>query len=136
MEYTKLFRQLTDSTRLRILLLLRPGPLCVCHLTELLEEPQARVSKNLNQLRRSGLLQVKRVRNWSIYRIAQPAPPLLETVLGGLEREGRNDPQLKSDLRRRDRLMDRLRESPGVCPLPLDQNGFSTQTTPKSQTHA
>ncbi|MBK1880639.1 ArsR family transcriptional regulator, partial [Pelagicoccus mobilis] len=38
---------LADETRLRILNLLRGGPLCVCHVQEALQLPQPKISKQL-----------------------------------------------------------------------------------------
>ncbi|MEO0794434.1 MAG: metalloregulator ArsR/SmtB family transcription factor [Verrucomicrobiota bacterium] len=120
MEYTHLFRQLTDATRLRILVTLWNGPLCVCHLVEILDEPQAKISKQLSQLRRAGLLQVKRVRNWSVYRLAEPRKELVNTVIGGISTDIASEPQLVHDEERRVILIERLAKNPGCCPLPAE----------------
>lgn len=48
---TEVFKVLSDETRLRILMLLHQGDLCVCQICEILEAPQPRISKNLSKLR-------------------------------------------------------------------------------------
>jgi len=118
-EYTSLFRQLTDHTRLRTLLLLRQGPLCVCHIVEILGEPQAKISKQLSQLRRAGLLKVERVRNWSVYRITEPPMPVLEAIIEVIRSENRQGP-IREDERKRRQLIERLQKDPGCCPLPFE----------------
>ena len=47
----RMFRALSDRTRLRILHLLLPGELCVCHLVNVLDLPQPKVSRHLAYLR-------------------------------------------------------------------------------------
>jgi ArsR family transcriptional regulator len=69
---------LCDRTRLRIMNLLLDGPLCVCHLQEVLREPQVKVSRHLAYLRRGGLVTAERCGQWMIYRLpAAPSPALV-----------------------------------------------------------
>ena len=52
-----LFKNLSEETRLTLVLLLRQaGELCVCELVSALEESQPKVSRHLAMLRESGLL--------------------------------------------------------------------------------
>lgn len=81
----QVYRCLCDESRLRILNLLREGPLCVCHLQDVLGESQVKVSKQLAYLRRMGMVEVTKRANWRIYRIADPVPPLLEENLQCLQ---------------------------------------------------
>ena len=46
-QIEKIFRALSDRTRLRILNLLRDGEVCVCHLVAVLDSPQPTVSRHL-----------------------------------------------------------------------------------------
>nr|MDQ6121438.1 metalloregulator ArsR/SmtB family transcription factor [Klebsiella pneumoniae subsp. pneumoniae] len=53
----KLFKNLSDETRLGIVLLLRElGELCVCDFCTALDESQPKISRHLAMLRESGLL--------------------------------------------------------------------------------
>ncbi len=76
MSLIQIYQCLCDLTRLRILNLLHQGELCVCHLQEILEEPQVKVSKHLAYLRHHGLVESRREANWMIYRL--PAKPSRE----------------------------------------------------------
>lgn len=68
---------LADPTRLRLLALLEAGPLCVCHLQGVLNEPQAKVSKHLAILRGRGLVTARREGTWMVYALARPSPAAL-----------------------------------------------------------
>ena len=47
MEASEIYKCIADPQRLRILNLLEAGPLCVCHMQEILEVPQVKMSKQL-----------------------------------------------------------------------------------------
>ena len=64
-----LFHALSDSTRLEILRLLRPGELCVCDLQDQLDAAQSRLSFHLRVLKEAGLVSDRREGRWSYYRI-------------------------------------------------------------------
>lgn len=88
MELLRLYGCLSDATRLRIVNLLRGGPLCVCHIQEILGEPQVKVSKHLAVLKDAGVVEARREANWMIYSLPSPTPPALEANLAMLDRHG------------------------------------------------
>ncbi|MBN1223765.1 MAG: transcriptional regulator, partial [Candidatus Aminicenantes bacterium] len=53
----KIFKALSDPTRLRILMLLLEGELCVCELVFVLKMEQSRISHQLRILRDADLVQ-------------------------------------------------------------------------------
>lgn len=67
----KIFKSLSDSTRLRILLLLLQRELCVCELTFILEMEQSRISHQLRVLRNADLVEDIREGKWIIYRVTE-----------------------------------------------------------------
>ena len=73
MELVKIYECLCDRTRLRILNLLCSGSLCVCHIQEILGEPQVKVSRHLNYLKTRGMVTVRREATWMIYSLPAPA---------------------------------------------------------------
>jgi ArsR family transcriptional regulator len=93
-----------DETRLRILHALSRGPLCVCHLQELLDERQVKISKHLGYLREKGLVEVTRHQNWMIYALPKRPAPELEANLRCLQDCVQTHPVFKSDLRRLDAM--------------------------------
>nr|HXK57067.1 metalloregulator ArsR/SmtB family transcription factor [Gammaproteobacteria bacterium] len=50
----RLFKALSDETRLRILCLLLEGELCVCDIMAVLQLPQSTVSRHLAYLKNAG----------------------------------------------------------------------------------
>jgi len=56
-ELARLFKALSDETRLRILgLIMRYGPVCVCEVEALLGITQSKASRHLRYLRDAGIL--------------------------------------------------------------------------------
>ena len=68
-DIIQIYRALSEQMRLRILLLLTQGELCVCDIMAVLEEPQSKVSRHIAYLKNSGLIQGKRVGTWMHYHI-------------------------------------------------------------------
>lgn len=85
MNSISVYKCLCDETRLRILNLLRAGPLCVCHVQEALQLPQSKVSKLLAYMKRNGLLRSRRFNNWTVYEIPETRNTLLEENLRCLQ---------------------------------------------------
>ena len=78
---TRLYAALADSTRLRILSLLRDGEVCVCHIHASLDLPQPTVSRHLAYLRRSGLVDARRDGIWMHYRLRPATNPVMANVI-------------------------------------------------------
>lgn len=68
----RLFKGLSDQTRLRILNLLLHGELCVCDIQYVLDSAQPNVSRHLTYLKNSGLVLDRREGTRIYYRLAQP----------------------------------------------------------------
>jgi ArsR family transcriptional regulator len=86
MDLVQIYACLCDRTRLRLLhLLLRGGPLCVCHFEEILREPQVKISKHLGYLKNHGLVEAERCANWMIYRLPDKRSPQLQANLACLQ---------------------------------------------------
>ncbi len=79
MEILKLLRALGDPARLRILRLLAREELSVAELQEILGMGQSRISMQLSQLKQAGCVDVRRVGQKSLYRLAPP--PGAQTLL-------------------------------------------------------
>ncbi|HEI8955468.1 TPA: metalloregulator ArsR/SmtB family transcription factor [Serratia liquefaciens] len=78
----QLFKNLSDETRLKIVLLLREsGELCVCELSGTLEESQPKISRHLSMLRESGLLIDRRDGKWIHYRLSPHMPAWAAAII-------------------------------------------------------
>jgi len=71
-KYLRIFKALSDKTRLRIInLLLRSGQeLCVCEIVDSINESQYNVSKHLKELKYAGLIEEKKTGRWVSYGLA------------------------------------------------------------------
>lgn len=67
----KIFKSLSDPTRLRILVLLLRRELCVCELSSILGMEQSRISHQLRVLRNADLVEGTREGKWIIYRVPE-----------------------------------------------------------------
>jgi ArsR family transcriptional regulator len=62
-----------DQTRLRLInLLAAEGEVCVCHLVDVLNTNQPKVSRHLSYLKRAGLVTDRKDGLWVHYRLAEP----------------------------------------------------------------
>ena len=69
----EVFKAAADPCRLRILMLLKEGELCVCEIMTALKKPQSSTSHHLSILREAGLVKERRDGKWSYYRLADGA---------------------------------------------------------------
>jgi ArsR family transcriptional regulator len=104
MELVKIYQCLCDRTRLRVLQVLAPGPLCVCHFQEILREPQVKISKHLAYLRERGLVECERQGNWMIYELPAKPSRELRANLACLQDCTQEDPVFQKDLARLKKL--------------------------------
>lgn len=85
-QAVKVFKALSDPTRLRILMLLLQRELCVCELVFTLKMEQSRISHQLRVLRDADLVEDIRDGKWTNYRIPDKTKKnlrvLFDKVLG------------------------------------------------------
>ena len=96
-QLVEFFKALSDETRLRIVMLLTQGELCVCDLMFVLDEPQSKVSRHLAYLKHSGLTNSKRAGVWMHYRLKEPADAFHTVQLDFLKRQMFHHPQFRMD---------------------------------------
>jgi ArsR family transcriptional regulator len=105
-----IYKCLCDMQRLRILNLLAEGPLCVCHIQEILGESQVKVSKQLAYMKKLGVLDARREAHWMIYSLAEPVHPLLAANMAQLRRLAADHPEFALDLAQRPRVVAERRQ--------------------------
>ena len=115
MDLVRIHECLCDRTRLRIVNLLLDGPLCVCHLQDVLHEPQVKVSRHLAYLRRRGLLAAERCGQWMIYRLPQDPPPALAAQLACLQDAAAEEAVFRRDGQRLAKLRKKLGPDSPSC---------------------
>jgi ArsR family transcriptional regulator len=118
MELVRIYQCLCDRTRLRILHLLLRGPLCVCHMQEILDEPQVKISKHLRYLKARGLVEASKSANWRIYRLPARRPPELAANLRCLQDCAVEDAAFREDAAKLKKLRGRVAgDAPPCAPV-------------------
>lgn len=70
-DFVAIGKALSDRHRIRALLALRKGELCLCQLIELLALAPSTVSKHMSILKQAGLVQSRKDCRWVYYRLAE-----------------------------------------------------------------
>jgi ArsR family transcriptional regulator len=96
-QLAQLYKALSEETRIRIMLLLMQGELCVCDIQAVLDEPQSKISRHLAYLKHSGLLNSKRVGVWMHYLIRESADERCKAQLAFMEGQLSKLPQYRAD---------------------------------------
>jgi ArsR family transcriptional regulator len=115
MSLVKIYECLCDLTRLRILNLLSEGEFCVCHLQEILREPQVKISKHLAYLLARGLVTRRKEANWMIYRLPEKPPRELAANLACLQDCAQENEILRDDSVLRRKLTAQLAAAGPQC---------------------
>jgi len=91
---------LADESRLRALLALRRGELCVCQITALLGLAPSTVSRHISLLQQAGLVQTRKNGRWVFYRLAEmSADPLVADSIEWACRHAADSPTATNDRR-------------------------------------
>lgn len=90
------FKILSDETRLRILMLLLEGELCVCEIYGILDESQPKVSKALSKLRDLDIVRDERKEKFVYYSLNKENGLVIE-ILNSIKEKIDLYPQLKAD---------------------------------------
>jgi len=106
--FLAIHKALCDSTRVRALLALRDGELCLCQLIGLLDLAPSTLSQHMQVLHAAGLVERRKEGRWQWFRIAGPdAPPAVRRAIDAACEELSTDPGIERD-RRRLRTLARL----------------------------
>ena len=92
-------KALSDPGRVRALMLLRDGTLCVCQIIEILGLAPSTVSKHMSILRQAGLVESEKRGRWMYYRLVGKTAPkeaqqALKWLIAGLD----DDPGVQRDM--------------------------------------
>ena len=103
-------KALSDETRVRALLSLRDGELCLCQVIEFLKLAPSTVSKHMDLLHKAGLVERRKDGRWHYFRLAgkgsgAEARSALRWVLDSLrgERTLKDDARALCCVRKKDR---------------------------------
>lgn len=76
------YKCLADETRLSCLLLIdKETELCVCELTDALAVSQPKISRHLANLRKCGIVSIRKKDQWVFYSINQQCPTWVKKII-------------------------------------------------------
>jgi ArsR family transcriptional regulator len=91
-------KALADLQRIRIVMMLGPGELCVCQIIEVLGLAPSTISKHLSILSTAGLVDSRKEGRWMYYRLPEGTDgPLGRPVLKWLGDTLKNDETIQQD---------------------------------------
>jgi len=112
----EVLKALADPIRLRILALLAGGEICVCHIHTALDVPQPTASRHLAYLKKSGLVEDRKVGLWKHYRLKPLANAAAQAVVDAAVSAAAASVTVSRDCCR-------LTEAVRVIPSPLQYTG-------------
>ena len=74
-RFMAITKALADENRVRILLALRAGELCVCQIVELVQLATSTVSRHMSVLKHAGLVESRKDGRWMYYRLSGADAP-------------------------------------------------------------
>ena len=97
-EFMNITKALADENRVRMLLSLQKGELCVCQITELFGLVPSTISKHLSVLFQARLVESRKDGRWIFYQLpGKNAPVVVREALNWIEKAHANDPQVLED---------------------------------------
>ena len=75
LDFISITKALSDENRVRTLMMLHDGELCVCQLIEMLGLAPSTVSKHMSILRQARLVQARKEGKWMYYRLPDGDAP-------------------------------------------------------------
>ncbi len=97
-DFLNVTKALADETRLRVLMLLEPGELCLCQLIAVLGLSPSTVSKHVSLLTAAGLVTCRKEGRWHYYKLAdRNAPAHVRTALKWVRTHLKEQPKVVSD---------------------------------------
>jgi ArsR family transcriptional regulator len=105
-EFMNITKALADENRVRTLLALQKGELCVCQITELFGLAPSTVSKHLSVLYQAGLVESRKEGRWIYYRLpGKEAPATVHATIDWVKRALSEHSRVADDARQLKHLL-------------------------------
>jgi len=105
-DFLNITKALADENRLRMLMALRGGEVCVCQLTELTGLAMSTVSKHLSILYQAGLVNARKEGRWMYYSLpGKGAPAAAREAVGWVRRSLEGEERIARDGKRLQKVL-------------------------------
>ena len=99
-EILNITKALSDDNRVRAVMMLADGELCVCQIIEMLGLAPSTVSKHMSILRQAGLVATRKQGRWIYYRLADSKRTAAFEITKWLNKHLKDDPDYTKDLQK------------------------------------
>ncbi len=105
-DFLNITKALADESRLRILMALQGGEVCVCQITELMGLAMSTVSKHLSVLCQAGLVKARKEGRWMYYSLpSKGAPTATREAVAWVRRSLDGQERVAEDAKRLKRVL-------------------------------
>jgi ArsR family transcriptional regulator, arsenate/arsenite/antimonite-responsive transcriptional repressor len=105
-EFMNISKALADDNRVRALLALRHGELCVCQITELFGLAPSTVSKHLSILSQAGLVESRKKGRWIFYKLpGEEASEMVREAIDWVQKSLELNPRIADDRQILERIL-------------------------------
>ncbi len=92
-------KALSDENRIRIIVSLNEGELCVCQVIELLKLAPSTVSKHISILKNANLVDSRKDGRWVYYKLPIKKTDKIKTILKWIRNHTKDSVRIQSDLK-------------------------------------
>ncbi|MCE5328148.1 MAG: metalloregulator ArsR/SmtB family transcription factor [Planctomycetaceae bacterium] len=96
-QFMTVAKALADDNRVRVLMFLRRGEMCLCQIIEMLHLAPSTVSKHMSVLSAAALVEARKEGRWMYYRRSADATPPIREALAWLDASLNQDPAVRQD---------------------------------------
>jgi len=100
LEILNITKALSDENRVRALMMLTGGELCVCQIIKMMGLAQSTVSKHMSILKQAGLVETRKDGRWIYYRLADSKKATAFEITRWLDKHLKKDPAVVEDVKR------------------------------------
>jgi ArsR family transcriptional regulator len=105
-DFLNITKALADENRLRMLMALQDGELCVCRITELMGLAMSTVSKHLSILYQAGLVSARKEGRWMYYSLpGKGTPTAVREAVAWVRRSLAGSDRIAEDAKRLKRVL-------------------------------
>lgn len=115
-QFLNITKALSDENRVRVLMALSAGELCVCRIIEMLDLAPSTVSKHMSILLQANLVECRKDGRWHYYRLAGPeSSPAIHAIHEWMAALLKDDRRVAQDLKRLKKICGNSREEATEC---------------------
>ena len=110
-----IMKALSDENRIRALMMLKGGELCVCQIIEMLGLAPSSVSKHISILRQAGLVETRKEGRWVYYQRTDREAKTVREIFDWLEKHLKDDKRILDDVKQLRRMQKMSKEQICAC---------------------